>query len=488
MPSRLRTETNFPGTSGYRSPYVEDCVDETQEGDREVLPPNSTFVIDYATTPSPEVTRSEIPVFTAGPILDARRSSAAEQSVSSCGNDALIRSLPPGSRESRPYFSRGSEKTELRRKTSIRSSESTKVSVVRNQSEENTRTSEPPPQARPDNPSDDEDQSAGEPRTEDHGPKRGADRTAEPPLQVKCYFCDGAYYIKILGRIGGIYFNKNLLPIEEAPCGHWLCHFCLMERFARSILFEEASMKCCWSFIPLELFHRILVDPEVNALKRCRASAKSSAYRRLLCTLLRKRPFVSGYIAEQIQDIIGRDVWRQLEESASQLDERQAAKDECHHAEQDEGLVSKYELSRSYSVEDAHHEYVPETSGGSSDPSTSTLLGILLDQQCASNLEDVEEFMSGEKTAPPSPPSSQPQFSETIGGPISLLPDTVDEQGCNRANNPPGYEPGRENDESTGRPPGVPQQPPSADRTPKMCATPTTCPSTERGSWGRPRH
>lgn len=438
-------------TPRYRSPSVEDCVDETQEGDREVLPPSSPYVLEVATTPSPDVPHSQSPVTPGSPFWDTNCVSVAVQSVSSCEDGASIRSLQPGSPASRPHFSRDSEKTDLRRKISTRSAESGRVSVAQNQSEENARTSEPPPQTQysfdeTGNSSDDDGRSDLLVYLERCRRELDLFPTAKPRVSQRCFFCGDAYPLKRMIPSG---------PIELAPCQHWLCHCCLMELFARDIICKEVTIQCCGQVIPLRLFRSILVDPEVNALKRCPEPAKSSVYHRFICTLLRNRQFASVDIADQIRNIIGDGVWRRLVESAATYDWKQPVEDEYLGAEPDREFVRKSQLPRPYAGQDAKGPYVPAAPPA-----------LPPGQRYATPEDIFNEVPRGERLAPPRPHSSQPPFSETEDPPSYLRPNTADGHGWNSTRNPTGYESGRDNDEYTGQSQGVPHQPPSSDRTP----------------------
>ena len=54
--------------------------------------------------------------------------------------------------------------------------------------------------------------------------------------------------------------------IERVECGHWICHYCLMERFALALVSKDYKLRCCGVDIYLQSFSRILVDPEINRL------------------------------------------------------------------------------------------------------------------------------------------------------------------------------------------------------------------------------
>ncbi|KAI1443087.1 kinase-like domain-containing protein [Annulohypoxylon stygium] len=82
---------------------------------------------------------------------------------------------------------------------------------------------------------------------------------------IPCAFCSSEYRI-------------NDHEIRLLPCGHWICHYCLVERFALNLLVgnsisgKDFRLRCCSKDINLTLFNRILIDHKLNQLWSTRFS------------------------------------------------------------------------------------------------------------------------------------------------------------------------------------------------------------------------
>ncbi|KAI1090605.1 kinase-like domain-containing protein [Rostrohypoxylon terebratum] len=76
---------------------------------------------------------------------------------------------------------------------------------------------------------------------------------------ITCAFCSSQYHI-------------NDRKIRLVPCGHWICHCCLVERFAFLLLVgnfhpaKDLGLRCCSKNINLKSFNRILIDHKLNQL------------------------------------------------------------------------------------------------------------------------------------------------------------------------------------------------------------------------------
>ncbi|KAI2618231.1 kinase-like domain-containing protein [Hypoxylon sp. NC1633] len=54
--------------------------------------------------------------------------------------------------------------------------------------------------------------------------------------------------------------------LEVVACGHVLCHYCLMERFALALVSPNHKLQCCDIDIDLQSYSNILIDPSINHL------------------------------------------------------------------------------------------------------------------------------------------------------------------------------------------------------------------------------
>ncbi|KAI1452649.1 kinase-like domain-containing protein [Annulohypoxylon moriforme] len=75
---------------------------------------------------------------------------------------------------------------------------------------------------------------------------------AQGSRYIPCAYCASQYHI----------FGE----IRLVPCGHWICHCCLMERFALVLVSPDYVLQCCDKDIHLTSFDRILIDPRINGL------------------------------------------------------------------------------------------------------------------------------------------------------------------------------------------------------------------------------
>ncbi|KAI1208018.1 uncharacterized protein F4807DRAFT_162160 [Annulohypoxylon truncatum] len=105
--------------------------------------------------------------------------------------------------------------------------------------------------------------------------------------------------------------------IRLVQCGHWICHYCLIERFILVLISRDYELRCCEMDINLKSFNRILVDPRINRLWSARRTRKYKRIRYLddfIISLYEKGVLRDSRIIADIQAITGLVFFKQPNE------------------------------------------------------------------------------------------------------------------------------------------------------------------------------
>ncbi|KAI0890143.1 kinase-like domain-containing protein [Annulohypoxylon maeteangense] len=115
---------------------------------------------------------------------------------------------------------------------------------------------------------------------------------AKGTTYIPCAYCESQYHV-----FGG--------EIRLVPCGHWICHYCLMERFALYLVLPEFELQCCDKDITRSSFNRILVDPKINRAYDKRNGRKHRPTKQFIAFLDTKGVLRNPSIRADIKAITG---------------------------------------------------------------------------------------------------------------------------------------------------------------------------------------
>ncbi|OTA98831.1 hypothetical protein M426DRAFT_325683 [Hypoxylon sp. CI-4A] len=268
----------------YRAPYIEECIDESEGRSEDHLPVDYPYVLDSRDAPllpprppSPSTPVGMIPTLRLD-IDDEQRpkSSSSPQRRPDEGDEDRL-SPNPYTRPKSPYAAHINEKTD------IYGLESPSAEFNLAESPTATLVNDPPEDLG--DPMETEDYQDEDLSGYDTNEKPGPTHASMLPFdetrnhrealsneldlarikyweqkvcekgirEMACAYCQDKHAV----------FNSR---IEVVYCGHWICHSCLVERFALALVSKDYKLQCCGTNIDLSLFRRILVDPAVNEL------------------------------------------------------------------------------------------------------------------------------------------------------------------------------------------------------------------------------